>query len=449
MSLKRSGDRTSVQFLEMLNIYGIKADYLSKFLEAIRKEEVEFETVEVPVKPLHEEKWKSLYTLSKDEDKKFEEQEILRLRIDDRIYFTIDLLPKVTTYLGNERKEEGIKMDQIRAEVEELRFTEDEVGLFEWERMCHEIYDFKIVRGYWNLVLDTNVLRNLLLSDRYKIMVCSGVMEIKSEDAVRLMEDMALLVIKKYVDLFYRKYAKRFEAENLRYNTVGKQSPLSVFEKPGDQYSYSVQIDKREKKLINQIKNLARDFNRLLREDNETLPRIYFDYHLYVPILLQGKKIDGIRISPAGLVESEQEFVLGLREYLKRNRDRFSNVEVYLLRNYPKRGVGFFNLSGFYPDFIMWTKKGRRQIIAFIDPKGLEHIKGLDDEKVQLRNEIKELERTLDRSNVALESFILSGTPYDKLIEGRREPPSKEEYMEHHVLFLDDKDWPVRLFSNL
>ena len=208
-----------------------------------------------------------------------------------------------------------------------------------------------------------------------------------------------------------------------------------------------MQIDKKERELIKEIKNLARDLDKLLKEDNKTLPRIYFDNHLYVPILLQGKKIN--KISPAGLVESEQKFVLGLREYLRKNKDNFSNVEVYLLRNYPKRGVGFFNLSGFYPDFIMWTKGGRRQAIVFIDPKGLEHIKGLDDEKIQLKEEIKQLEQKLGKGNVALESFILSKTPYEKLIEGRTKPPSKDEYINHHVLFLDDNNWPERLFRLL
>jgi len=135
MSLKRSGQNSQVKFLEMLNIYGIKADYLSKFLEAIRKEEMEFETIEIPVQPKHKGKWKTLYTLSKDKNKKFEEEEILRLEIDNRIYFTIDLLPKVSVYLAKERKEEGIKIDQIRAEVEELRFAEDTVDLLDWERI--------------------------------------------------------------------------------------------------------------------------------------------------------------------------------------------------------------------------------------------------------------------------------------------------------------------------
>ena len=272
-------------------------------------------------------------------------------------------------------------------------------------------------------------------------------LEIKTKNDVIRVEDIAILVIKKYLDLFYRKYAKRFETKNLRYGTVGKQLTLFAFEKPGDKYSYTVQIDKREKNLIKEIKKLARDFNRLLKEDTKTLPRIYFDNHLYVPILLQSKKIN--RISPSGLVESEKEFVFGLRQHLKKNKDKFSGVEIYLLRNYPRSGVGFFNLSGFYPDFIMWIKRGKEQFMIFIDPKGLEHTKGLDDEKIKLNEDIKQLEQKLSKENVTLESFILSKTPYDNLIEGRTDPPSKEEYINYHVLFLDDSNWPEKLFNNL
>jgi len=450
MSLKRSGQNSQVQFLEMLNIYGMKADYVEEFLDKIRKEEVEFETIEIPVKPQHEEKWKTLYTLSKNENKEFEEEEILRLEIDDRIYATIDLLPKVSIYLAKERKKEGIKIDQIRAEVEGLRFPEDIVDLLDWERIWQEIYDFKIVKDYWNLVLDRNVLESLLLSDRYKIMVLPEMLEVKSEDDARRVEDIALLVIKKYLDSFYRKYAKRFETENLRYDKVGKQLTLFVFEKPEEKYSYTVQIDKREKELIKEIKNLARDLNKLLKEDIKTLPRIYFDNHLYVPILLQGKKIN--KISPAGLVKSEQRFVLDLREYLRKNKDKFS-VEVYLLRNFPKSGVGFqLQWHGFYPDFIMWLKKGEKQTIVFIEPHGLEHGKSLKNEKIVFcKEEIKQLEeklRSKGYKNVTLDAFILSDTSYNKLIEKETSYPSKDEYINNHVLFLEDNNWPQILFES-
>jgi superfamily II DNA or RNA helicase len=448
MSLKRSGDTGPVHFLEMLNIYGIKADYLRKFLEAIDKEEVEFETIEIPIKPQYEGKWKTLYTLTKDEMQRFEEQEVLHFGIDDSISsFAVDLLPKVATYLAKEREEKGIDIKQVKADVQAIRLEDGIVALLDWDRILQEIYDYKIVKGYWNLVFDSQGLENLLLSDRYEILALPDVFAIGTGDDVRRVEDVAMLVIKKYIDIFYRKYAKRFETENLRYATVGKQLALSIFEKPGKKYSYTVQINKKEKELIEEVNRLAKDLNRLLKEDSKTLPRIYFDKHLYVPILLQSKRID--RISPVGLVDSEKDFIEGLKQFLKKNESRFADLEVYVLRNYPKAGVGFFNLSGFYPDFIMWVKDGKKQTMVFIDPKGLEHTKGLDDEKVKLADDIKELEQKLGDQNVILESFILSGTSYPKWIEGRTAPPSKDECISHHVLFLEPEDWPDRLFAYL
>jgi len=445
MSLKRSEENTSIRYLETLNIYAIKADYLNRFLEAIRKEEVEFETIEIPVKLQHEDKWESLYTLSKPKDKKFEEEEILRLEIDNKIFFTVDLLPRISVYLSEGRRDEGIKIEQVKKKIDELRFPEDITELLDWERIWQEVCEFKIAKGYWNLVLDRNVLKSLLLSERYKIMALPELLEVKNGDDLQRLEDIALLVIKKYLDLFYRKYAKRFETENLSFNKVSKQLLLFPIEETNIQYGYTVQVDKRRMDLITNIKNLAKDLEKLLRDDDETLPRICFDNHLYVPILLQSEKID--KISPMGLVESEYKFVLSLRKYLRDNKDKFKNVEVYLLRNYPFSGVGFqLQWSRFYPDFIMWVKKDERQTIVFIDPKGLEHTKGLDDEKIQFKNEIERLALKQKPDNVALKSFIISATPYKKLIEGMVSPPSKNDYINQHVLFLEDTDWPEKLF---
>jgi hypothetical protein len=87
-----------------------------------------------------------------------------------------------------------------------------------------------------------------------------------------------------------------------------------------------------------------------------------------------------------------------------------------------------------------------KQAIVFLDPKGLEHSKGLDDEKIQFAKEIKNVERKLKNKNMVLESFILSETSYRKLIEGQDNPAAKEDYISSHVLFLEDANWPEELF---
>ncbi len=446
MSLKRSGDNPQIQLLEILNIYGIKADYLSRFLDAIRNEEIELETIEIPVKTQYEDKWESLYTLAKREGKKFEEEKLLNLEIDNTIYFTIDILPKVSVYLAKERKEEGIKAEDIKPEVEKMIFPEDILDLLDWKRIWQEILEFKAQRGYWNLTFNKEVLKTLLLSDRYNILALPKIFEVSRLEDVALLEDIALLVIKKYLDSFYRRYARHFETENLYYDKV-RQIPLP-FISEGKQ-GYTVQVNKKDRELIEKIKDLTENLNELLKENTDgALPRIYLDSSLYVPILLQSKRIE--KISPAGLVESEKEFVLKLKEYLERHKDEIK-ANIFLLRNLPFSGIGFqLQWAGFYPDFIMWIKRGNRQAVVFLDPKGLEYSKGLDNEKIKFCKEgIKELEQKLNRKDVSLESFILSQTPYNKLIKGLNPPPSREDYIKSHVLFLSDKDWTGILFNTV
>ncbi|MEW6621487.1 MAG: restriction endonuclease subunit R, partial [bacterium] len=258
-------------------------------------------------------------------------------------------------------------------------------------------------------------LKDLLLSGRYEILALPEILKVKTQDDVMRLEDIAILVIKKYTDLFYRKYAKRFETGNLNYNNVGKQMVLPFVSEKGEKYV--LQIKKKDEKgkpinrdLINKIKELKRNLNKLLKEESEELPRVYLDSHLYLPILVQSTKID--KISPEELVESEADFVKELKEYLKRNKERFRNYKIYLLRNFPKIGVGFqLQWSGFYPDFIMWITNGKKQIMVFVDPKGLVHTKGLDDEKVVFAGfkssdsdaiTIKDIEKKLGKENVVL-----------------------------------------------
>ena len=93
-----------------------------------------------------------------------------------------------------------------------------------------------------------------------------------------------------------------------------------------------------------------------------------------------------------------------------------------------------------------------RQHIVFLEPHGMEHGKTLDNEKIQLWKQMKELERqeALQDWNISLDSFILSKGSYQSLRDARVTPPSKEEFKDNHVLFLDDKEeWPEGLFQKI
>ena len=120
------------------------------------------------------------------------------------------------------------------------------------------------------------------------------------------------------------------------------------------------------------------------------MPRLHIPQHLYGPLLLaapaatveagaQLSLLDdqpvGLRISPPALENSEARLVWDLRRVWARMHTEatWAGVEVVLLRNLAGVGVGLFAVEGFYPDFLLWLKRGKAQALAFVEPKGLRH----------------------------------------------------------------------------
>jgi hypothetical protein len=228
----------------------------------------------------------------------------------------------------------------------------------------------------------------------------------------------------------------------MHYKKAGEQLKLFLNQKV--EY-YTVKVSKKERNLIENIKSLAENMDKLSKDDLDILPRITIENSVFIPILLENEKI---KISPSGLNESEKKFVEGLEKYLKGNQKSLSQYDIVLLRNESRSGLGFqLDWSEFYPDFIMWIKdkNADKTHIVFIDPKGLHHTQKLKDEKVQFKEYLKEIEKNLN-SGVSLNSFILSITKYEDLIKGEVPPTPKEEFEKANILFLND-NWAEKLLS--
>jgi len=472
MSLKRSEESGEIRYLETLNIYSINADYLKNFLDAIRKEDVEFEPIEIPIKLQYKEKWKELTILDKDESKKFEE-EVLKLEYDEKISsFTIDLMPRVSIYESKERKEEsgvvvGIKTDELKPRTEPTIFPQDKIELLNWDKIYQEIYEWKLLKKYWNLIIDKDIVKNLLTSPNFKLLVPSDFFAVKDKEDIEKLEEIALRIIKKYIEKFYEKAAKIFQTHHLRYATVEskKEQLLLPFE---NKQKYIIQVDKSKTDLIKQIKELIKDLNKLYKQETEELPRVYMDEHLFLPILVKSNKIDKSKeidkITPEGLVKSEEKFIRELRDYLRANKTKFKDYEIYILRNFSKSGVGFqLEWFQFYPDFIMWIKKVDNetdQTIVFIEPHGLEHTNINEDEKIQFASPtnteaitIKKIEKEInerEKKKIRLECFMLSPTKYKDLEKRNINFRTKQELEDKNILFInDDSEWPKILFEKI
>lgn len=186
----------------------------------------------------------------------------------------------------------------------------------------------------------------------------------------------------------------------------------------------------------------------LCENTDDKLPRINFDRHIYVPLLL--KKAD-IRISPPALNESERRFVEDLCNYWKGEKDKsLQGKEIFLLRNLSRGiGVGFFEERGFYPDFILWIidKQRGHQRIVFIEPHGMLYAKAYAfDEKARLHERLPDLARKISErseetkgTRVSLDAFIISATPYEKLYRHYDNGNwSRDEFAKKHILFREN-----------
>jgi hypothetical protein len=131
--------------------------------------------------------------------------------------------------------------------------------------------------------------------------------------------------------------------------------------------------------------------------------------------------------------------------------------EIYLLRNLSRgKGVGFFEESGFYPDFILWIVEGEKQRIIFIEPHGMFHSKAyVHDEKAHLWERLPELAqqigRRTGRNDISLDAFIISATPYEELHTRYDDGTwNRERFTQNHILFQErgkDCDYIERILK--
>ena len=113
-------------------------------------------------------------------------------------------------------------------------------------------------------------------------------------------------------------------------------------------------------------------------------------------------------------------------------------------RNESRKGIGFFEASNFYPDFILWVNDGEKQHVTFIDPKGIRNLKGLNDPKIQLYNLLKsKVEPSLGDVNITLDSYIVSNTDYQEVSFWAQRP----DFKKNHVIFQADSTYIDELFS--
>jgi len=277
-------------------------------------------------------------------------------------------------------------------------------------------------------------LREIVERGDYTLLCDERQLEPDSFGGLRRIEDTVGALLKKYLGRLYDIERSAWEQEHLCLRDLDAADPNLAFK------FYEVRA---KPEIAEKIRELVRKGEELYRQDIAALPTtIHFDRHLYQPLLIKDPN-NLITSEPEGLEPSETQFVDHLRDYWRHyGATEHAGCQVFLLRNLSRgKGIGFFKNAGFYPDFILWIKKGKKQRVVFIDPHGMRHEKAPEkSDRVNLYRLLATLSESWRKKprarDVTLDSYIISDTPYDELsdyyTDGRW---TREDFISRHILF--------------
>jgi hypothetical protein len=316
--------------------------------------------------------------------------------------------------------------------AEEWKEIEKEyLDLLDWSGIHHELLELKASKGYRNLIIPPDAPKALMSRGFYTLVCDESVVRPKNFEHLARVQGVVVSLLGKYVERFYHRHQQRWDSERM------SLEPLAVDH--GNLFpEYKVMVKRSREDLIESVEELISQVDEVYKAETKHLPNVYFDRHLYQPLLVEG---DDIKSTPVGLKDSERTFIEKLRNHCRSHPE--GNGEIFLLRNLSRgKGVGFFKTAGFYPDFIVWSKNGTKQRITFVEPHGMRNDDAPDhNDKVKLHADLKKMSPRLAKDGyegVELDSFIISATPFEDLKSLRDGTWEREDFAERHILFEDD-----------
>ena len=449
MCLKRSavldGEHPSaIGLLETLNIFALRADYMTKFLQYLRMDGIDISNyieLTIPIQLTQTLLDKGLVVPKIDDSVDFTSASPCILSFDESLPpVTVDMSGRIQTVYSQD------------ASLEEARGASGVVGpipkesreLINWQRLFLDVLRHKNAKRMSNMIIRIDDLQEILCQEdnAYTLIATDVVRRPRSEVDWSLLQTAATSIILKYAERLYARERRRWQSDHMVYDTIDATHPNLTFN-DGDFLlgNYRVRIPGENAHIISELHSLISNPDRLYGEESDELRRIYFDHHLYQPLLLDDLNRD-VTLSPPGLVSSEVMFVDSLREFCATARtDSDWDATVVLLRNQGRgRGVGFFENQGFFPDFILWIIRDEGQRVVFVEPHGMLHEENpAASDKVQLCVGMPMWSRAMSHRNkrpdVSVDAYIVSATPFATLKNRWPEYSSLSDFAANHVLF--------------
>lgn len=385
--------------LETLYIFGWNADYIRSFRGMIEREDLGT-PVQVPVRTLFD-PWPTLPIPQRSAGYNAEvETWTLLPEFGD---VSVDLCSKISAMEG-EKIAMGLLGERAQADFSDP----DLMALLEISRLYIDLVEYKSDRGYKNVYIRRDQIAPLLRA---------GTLYLAKSDYCNppVLQQGASKLLKTYLDRFVARKEREAESRHLEPSTIPRVHESIV-------PYYTVRVSSEE--LLKQLQALVHKPTLLYRDGDKPLPRLHVDRHLFSPLLRDPDDyaMEGISVSPPGLSDNEAKFLEDLRQFwtINHSKEPYQKTEVYVLRNLPRVGVGFFRRSGFYPDFILWIrdKAAKTTRVRFVEPHGMHHggISGNKD-KIEAFSELGDLseEPAFKKKKILLDGYILTRTEIPKI----------------------------------
>lgn len=431
------------KIMECLNIFAINAKYMKEFEDLMKKEGIE--TEKTPP-----------YTLNVIRNKEYKKSKLYTMRLKNglnyKMHANIPLLQyerNIEVILEISNMVQSVASEDIKSNIVTYNNYHIEpyiLPFLDYDNIYYKLQEYKNITGKYNINITKESLIDLLEHNEDWSVIHSydNITKIDNFADYKKMENIAIMLLKKYFDKYYYTKKIEWESKHQEYKELDDEDSNFIED---DIINISLENDKIVeyesdiKKLCNAVAE-AKVTNSVIAVNINTLKYVAFNNMFYYPLLYNNGL--EIKISPVSLNKGEYEFLEDLKKHINENKDEVGDV--YVMRNKSKKGVGFFVGSGFYPDFILWVVKDNKQYINFIDPHGISRI-SITDPKIELYKDIKEVEERLNNNeyNVILNSFIISTTSYAKLDKSE----SKAEWEAKHTYFQDDKEYIKKIFENM
>ncbi|MFY8069524.1 MAG: hypothetical protein ACOVMG_05460, partial [Flavobacterium sp.] len=445
--------RKHLRPLETLQIFGVKANYMERFKELLEEEGLptnagDWVTITIQTQNKIDITASGLKLIQVKESENFKRKEIVRLKLDTDIFrnkqVEIDWYPKIDSI-------ESVKQQKVETAKQICYLEKQHLALIDWTKIYFEIQNFKANKVFPNLEIDLSSLQAIIHSNAwYRILIPQNKMDFSTLKNLGVWQELTTVLLKKYIEQYYLYFKNRFNADHIETRNL-----LSTDENLIQHYDVRLNknedVEEFEKRFIKlktslsettfstiQIANQVEAFNHLL--------------HLYKPLIYLGKGYENrIQVAPVALNDAEYQFMKDFEVQVNKIREEKALEEVFLLRNQSKKGIGFFaEGNNFYPDFILWIKKNKKQYLTFIDPKGIRNSKGISDPKIQFFNYLAEkVQPQVEAENLILNSFIISNTKW--LEVNWKEQLTINDFNNHHVYFQEDQnsDYVIKLIEEV